>query len=187
MQYCWPGRARPWRRLDENGLRRNTMSESWHTLLAAIPKDARVNRRPVIPPHSTGTTETPIADWETLTIELSDGNAGLRHILVTFDGKGRPIGASDLVLYRSGLEDGRVEVRTESIGGRIEADGRFFGTRWTSIGYETRATESDAGIESTRSVPTDHDVDRLLTLVKDVQKRRPPKPSRVARARGRSK
>ena len=91
------------------------------------------------------------------------------------------------MLYRSGLEDGRVEVRTESIGGRIEADGRFFGTRWTSIGYETRATESDAGIESTRSVPTDHDVDRLLTLVKDVQKRRPAKPSRVARARGRSK
>jgi hypothetical protein len=129
----------------------------------------------------------PVFDWETLTIELSDGNSGLRHVLVTLDGQGRPISASDLVLYRSGLEDGRVEVRTESIGGRIEADGRFFGTRWTSIGYETRATESDAGIQSTPSVPTDHDVDRLLTLVKDVQKRRPAKPSRAARARGRSK
>ena len=163
------------------------MSESWHTLLAAIPKDVRVNRRPVIPPHSTGVTATPVFDWETLTIELSDGNSGLRHVLVTLDGQGRPISASDLVLYRSGLEDGRVEVRTESIGGRIEADGRFFGTRWTSIGYETRATESDAGIQSTSSVPTDQDVDRLLTLVKDVQKRRPAKPSRAARARGRSK
>ena len=163
------------------------MSESWHTLLAAIPRDVRVNRRPVIPPHSTGVTATPVFDWETLTIELSDGNAGLRLVLLTLDGQGRPVSASDLVLYRSGLEDGRVEVRTESIGGRIEADGRFFGTRWTSIGYETRATESDAGIQSTPSVPTDHDVDRLLTLVKDVQKRRPPKPSRVARARGRSK
>jgi len=163
------------------------MSESWHTLLAAIPKDVRVNRRPVIPPHSTGVTATPVFDWETLTIELSDGNSGLRHVLVTLDGQGRAISASDLVLYRSGLEDGRVEVRTESIGGRIEADGRFFGTRWTSIGYETRATESDAGIQSTPSVPTDHDVDRLLTLVKDVQKRRPAKPSRAARTRGRSK
>jgi len=142
---------------------------------------------PSIPPHSTGVTATPVFDWETLTIELSDGNSGLRHVLVTLDGQGRPISASDLVLYRSGLEDGRVEVRTESIGGRIEADGRFFGTRWTSIGYETRATESDAGIQSTPSVPTDHDVDRLLTLVKDVQKRRPAKPARAARARGRSK
>ena len=52
------------------------MSESWHTLLAAIPKDVRVNRRPVIPPHSTGATATPVFDWETLTIELSDGNVG---------------------------------------------------------------------------------------------------------------
>ncbi len=163
------------------------MSESWHTLLAAIPKDVRVNRRPVIPPHSTGVTATPVFDWETLTIELSDGNLGLRHVLVTLDGQGRPVSASDLVLYRSGLEDGRVEVRTESIGGRIEADGRFFGTRWTSIGYETRATESDAGIQSTPSVPTDHDVDRLLTLVKDLQKRRPARPSRAVRARGRAK
>jgi hypothetical protein len=163
------------------------MSESWHHLLAAIPKDVRVNRRPVIPPHSTGLTATPVFDWETLSIEMSDGNSGLRHFLVTLDGHGRPVSASDLVLYRSGLDDGRVEVRTESIGGRIEADGRFFGTHWTSVGYETRATEADAGIESTPSVPTDQDVDRLLTLVKDVQKRRPPRASRAARARGRAK
>ena len=130
-----------------------------------------------------------VFDWETLTIELSDGNAGLRHVLVTLDGKGRPISASDLVLYRSGLEDGRVEVRTESIGGRIEADGRFFGTRWTSIGYETRATETRRGHPNRpRSVPTDHDVDRLLTLVKDVQKTATgPSRRALARARGRTK
>ena len=164
------------------------MTESWHNLLAAIPKEARINRRPVIAPGSLRSVDgAPVADWETLTIELFDGNAGLRHVLVTLDGKGRAISASDLVLYRRGLDDGRVEVRTESIGGRIESDGRFFGTRWTSIGYESRALDSDFGIDSTPAVPTDHDVDQLLALVKDVQKRRPPKPSRLARVRGRAR
>jgi hypothetical protein len=174
--------------LNEDGLRRETMSESWHNLLAAIPKEARINRRPVIAPGSLRSIDgVPVADWETLTIELSDGVTGLRHVLVTLDGSGRAISASDLVLYRRGLDDGRIEVRTESIGGRIESDGRFFGTRWTSIGYETRALEHDTGIESRPSTPSDHEVDRLLALVKDVQKRRPPRPSRAARAKGRAK
>jgi hypothetical protein len=164
------------------------MSESWHNLLAAIPRDVRINRRPVMAPGSLRSQDgAPVTDWETLTIELFDGNSGLRHVLVTLDGRGRAISASDLVLYRRGLDDGRVEVRTESIGGRIESDGRFFGTRWTSIGYETRALDHDIGIESTPAAPSDHDVDQLLALVKEVQKRRPPKPSRAARVKGRAK
>jgi hypothetical protein len=164
------------------------MSESWHNLLAAIPRDARINRRPVIAPGSLRSQDGAlVTEWETLAIELFDGNTGLRHLLVTFDGRGRAISASDLVLYRRGLDDGRVEVRTESIGGRIESDGRFFGTRWTSIGYETRALDYDVGIESTPAAPSDHDVDQLLALVKEVQKRRPPKPSRAARAKGRAR
>jgi hypothetical protein len=164
------------------------MTESWHNLLAAIPKDARINRRALIAPGSLRSVDgAPVADWEVLTIELSDGNSGLRHVLVTVDGRGRALSASDLVLYRRGLEDGRVEVKTESIGGRIESDGRFFGTRWTSVGYESRGPDPDTGIDSTPAMPTDQEVDRLLALVKDVQKRRPPKPSRIARSRGRAR
>jgi hypothetical protein len=160
------------------------MSAPWHQILADIPKDARINRRSVIAAElARQTNATALSEWESLSVELTDGNAGLRHVMVMLDGKGRPLSANDLALYRRGLEDGRVEVRTESIGGRIEHDGRFFGTRWTSIGYEDRAVEADSGIESTSSEPSDGDVERLLALVRDVVKRRPQRP---ARARGRA-
>jgi hypothetical protein len=162
------------------------MSESWHNLLAAIPKDVRINRRSVLSPAlAQEASAAAVAEWESLTIELSDGNAGLRHLMVTLDGNGRAVGASDLVLFRRGLDDGRVEVRTESLGGRIESDGRFFGTRWTAIGHETRGADADTGIESTASTPTDADVDRLLALVKEVIKRRPSRAARAARTRAR--
>jgi hypothetical protein len=170
----------------EDGDPRRPMSAPWHQILADIPKDARINRRSAIAAELARQGNAgSLAEWESLSVELTDGNAGLRHVIVTVDGKGRPLSANDLALYRRGLEDGRVEVRTESIGGRIEVDGRFFGTRWTSIGYEERSTEDDTGIESKASEPTDADVERLLALVRDVLKRRPPKPQRPARARGR--
>src|SRR5262245_66560802 len=102
MQYAVRARRGP-EGLQREWLRRKTMSESWHNLLAAIPKEARINRRPVIAPGSLRSIDgAPVADWETLTIELSDGNTGLRHVLVTLDGLGRAISASDLVLYRHG-------------------------------------------------------------------------------------
>jgi hypothetical protein len=164
------------------------MSESWHNLLAAIPKDVRINRRSVFSPAlAKDSTSAPVADWETLTIELTDGNYGLRHLTVTVDNRGRAVSANDLVLYRRGLEDGRVEVRTESIGGRIAPDGRFFGTRWTSTGFESRGVDAENGIESTPSAPSDADVDRLLALVKEVLKRRPPRPARAAKVRARAR
>jgi hypothetical protein len=162
------------------------MSESWHNLLAAIPKDVRINRRSVLSPAlAKDPSSAPIADWETLAIELTDGNFGLRHLMVTVDGRGRAISASDLVLFRRGLDDGRVEVRTESIGGRIAADGRFFGTRWTATGFESRGVDADSGIESTPSTPSDADVDKLLSLVKEMLKRRPPRPPRAPKVRAR--
>ena len=162
------------------------MSATWHQILADIPKEARINRRSVISSEIAKQAHAAeVAEWESLSVELTDGNAGLRHLTVTLDAKGRPLSANDLTLYRRGLEDGRVEVRTESIGGRIEADGRFFGTRWTSIGYEERAVESDTSIESKSSEPTSVEIDKLLALVREVIKRRPPPPKPQRAVRGR--
>jgi hypothetical protein len=171
----------------ENGPPQDTMTAPWHQLLAAIPKDARINRRPVTPAGLPKAAESEqIAEWESLSVELSDGNAGLRHLLITLDQQGRPISANDLVLFRRAIEDGRIEVRTESIGGRIAADGRFFGTRWTSIGYEERANDGGSGIESKPADPSDVDIDRLLALVREIVKRKPAKPPRAHRPRGRA-
>ena len=171
----------------QDGHAQETMGAPWHQLLAAIPKDARINRRAVLPDGTPRSAELePIADWEALSVELTDGTAGLRHLLITLDQQGKPLSANDLVLFRRGVEDGRIEVRTESIGGRIEADGRFFGTRWTSIGYEERATDGGTGIVSTPAEPSDVEIDRLLALVRDVIKRKPSsKPARAPKGRGR--
>src|SRR5688500_5756145 len=52
----------------------------WHALLAPIPADAVVSRKPVASPEILATPEgAAIAGWEQLTIELSAGAVGLRH------------------------------------------------------------------------------------------------------------
>jgi hypothetical protein len=90
-----------------------------------------------------------IAGWEQLTVELSAGSPGLRHIVVVLDATGQPISASDTVLYRSELPAPReaaessssveYDLYQESIGGRIENDESFRGTRWQTQGSETVA------------------------------------------------
>lgn len=61
------------------------MRPGWHALFAPLPKDAIVNRKPV------GSGEA-FAGWQSLTVELSAGAGGLRHILVTLDASGTPGG-----------------------------------------------------------------------------------------------
>ncbi|MGE3889018.1 MAG: hypothetical protein AB7H81_21520, partial [Vicinamibacterales bacterium] len=88
----------------------------WHVLLAPLPADAVVKRQPIGSPEILASPEgAAIAGWESLTVEMSAGARGLRHVMVTLDASGRPISAADTVLYR---DDG--EIRQESIGGRIE-------------------------------------------------------------------
>jgi hypothetical protein len=149
---------------------------AWHALLAPLPAGAALRRQPVAPPEVLATPQgAAIAGWEQLTIELSAGAAGLRHVLVVLDATGRPISASDTVLYWREIPGrNEVEVRQESLGGRLEPDGTFRGTRWRSEAVGP-AEQDEPRWDATPSEPTAADVAAIKALVGDVMSRRPPR------------
>jgi hypothetical protein len=148
---------------------------AWHALLAPLPDGATVRRQRVAAAEILATPEgAAIAGWEQLTVELSAGAAGLRHVLVVLDATGRPISASDAILYRREFPGrSEVEIRQESVGGRLEADGTFRGTRWSAVGVETPDAD-EPQMESLPSTPGPDDVAALERLVADVLRRCPP-------------
>ena len=157
----------------------------WHALLAPIPLDSVLSRKPVASPEVLATPHgAAIAGWEQLTVELSAGSAGLRHVMLVLDVAGQPIAVSDTVLYRSTIPRARegadpasaieydIGFTQESIGGRIEQDGSFRGTRWRTVGVET-GEESEPRLESTPSEPSATDVAGIRALVAELLRRQP--------------
>jgi hypothetical protein len=119
-----------------------------------------------------------VAVWEQLVVHLSVVPNGSRTVLVVIDADGRPISASDGVLYRTELpagtaDDPRPMVRfdMESVGGRLEPDGRFLGTRWRSLTFELEGTEDVARREATPSAPSDADIAAIKALVAEIVRR----------------
>ena len=143
----------------------------WHTLLAPLPPEAMPVRQPIGPPEALGTAHgAAIAGWQNLSLNLSAGTFGLRHLLIVLDETGRPIAASDHVLIH--WEDpsdpsGPWQMRQESIGGRLEEDGLFLGTCWTVTGPEPREDEPPAW-ESIPRQPTDEEAAVLKGLVAEI-------------------
>lgn len=123
-------------------------------LFAPLPAGAVVKRKPL--PDLKG--------WEQLTVELSAGAAGLRHVMVVLQ-DGAPISAGDWVLYSSGKP---VQFVHENMGGRIQPDGSFLGTRWRSVMVEVPGAEEPETKETTRSEPTPEEIAALMALMKEV-------------------
>ncbi len=69
----------------------------------------------------------PLAGWQQVRLVLGDGATGLRVVTAMYDPEGRPGMVSDLVATAGG-------VRQESVGARIEPDGRLEGTHWLTDG-----------------------------------------------------
>jgi hypothetical protein len=143
----------------------------WHALLAPLPPDVIPLRKPVAPPEVLATAHgAAIAGWQNLSLDLPAGTAGLRHLLIVLDETGRPIAASDHVFIH--WEDpsdpsGPWQMRQESIGGRLEEDGRFLGTCWTITGPEPRDDEPPAW-ESIPRQPSDEEAAVLMGLVAEI-------------------
>ena len=155
----------------------------WQQLLAPLPEDAVARRTPLVPPELRDSPErTAIAGWEQVTVELSAPGVGNRVAMVVLDASGQPISASDMVLYRSATTDGSgrttVEYRTESLGGRLEIDGTFNGTRWSTLATEVEGEEPEDGqlpIGATKAVPTADEAAALKALVAELLRREPPR------------
>ncbi len=147
----------------------------WHTLLAPLPSDARPERTPVGPPEVLASAAgAAIAGWQNLSLNLT-GEHGLRHLLIVLDERGRPIAASDHVfIHGPDPADPAApwQMRQESIGGRLELDGRFLGTCWTVTGAEPREDEQPAWAYTPRP-PTDDEAASLRRLVAELVARAP--------------
>jgi hypothetical protein len=142
----------------------------WHALLAPLPEDAVVKRRPVAPPEITGKPEgAAIAGWEQLTVELSAAGRGMRHLLVVLDAQGTPISANDMVMYSVELGEDHVFYQ-ENVGGRLEADGTFRGTRWRTLGVEGPKDE-EARLDALPSQPSETEAQALKSLVAEILRR----------------
>lgn len=138
-------------------------------MFAPLPDDAVVQRKPVLSAELDGKPESAaIAGWESISVELSAGAAGLRHVMVTLDASGTPISAGDWVLYCSGKP---VRYVHENVGGRIQPDGSFLGTRWRSVAVEVPGSEDPETTETVRSEPTPQDVEGIKTLVQELLRR----------------
>ena len=59
----------------------------------------------------------------------------------------------------------------ESVGGRLEADGRFLGTRWRTVSLQRESEEEATQLESTPSAPSDADVAAIKALVAEIVRR----------------
>ena len=139
------------------------MKPAWHALFAPLPADAVVTRKPVGPGEA-------IAGWQSLSVELSAGADGLRHVMVTLDQAGTPISAGDWVMYATEGADGTTYVH-ENVGGRLEADGSFRGTRWRSVTFG-RPESDDAEVkESQHMAPSEQDIAAIHALVKEILER----------------
>ncbi len=143
------------------------MKPAWLALFAPLPQDAPVQRKPVLPAELAQRPESEaVAGWESVTLHLSLPVAGLRHCIVTLDAQGVPISASDGVLYS---EDG-LQVH-ENVGGRLEADGRFLGTRWRTVMREVPGQDEAEIVESVPFAPSAADAEAIKRLVAELLRR----------------
>ena len=147
------------------------MTSAWHALLAPLPDDARPEVKPVLPPDLAGRPESAaVAGWRTLSLHLSAGADGLRHVMATLDASGRVLSAGDTVLYRQ-PEGSQVRWRHESLGGRLEEDGTFRGTRWRSVSVGPLDSDETDTLEQERFEPSADEAVRLKALVAELIRR----------------
>lgn len=147
------------------------MSAAWHALLAPLPDDARPEVKPVLPPELAARPESAaVARWRSVRLYLSAGAAGSRHLLVTLDETDTAISAGDWVVQRI-VQGGEVTWIHDSIGGRLERDGRFLGTRWHSVAVGAIDSDDAEKREQQRSEPGAEDTRRLKALAAELIRR----------------
>jgi hypothetical protein len=146
---------------------------SWLSLLAPLPDDVVPQRKPVASAQQLANgTAGPIAGWQSITVNLSQPDFGLRHVQITLDEQGRLLAGGDHVLFvRETAPHGCEATVTdhESIGGRFEDDGTFRGTHWKTT-LENNADDPESTV--TRSAehrgPSADEIAALRRIIDDV-------------------
>jgi hypothetical protein len=153
------------------------MAPTWHALLAPLPDNVVVHRKPVASAAQlAGGQAGSIAGWDSISVNLSDPPRGLRHVLVVVDEAGTLLSANDAVLFHREEQRGGDTWNIydhENVGGRFEADGSFNGTRWRSRTEHLGDDDEPKSRSATPSTPTPEDVTRLRAVVAWVLARAP--------------
>lgn len=134
------------------------MRPAWHDLLAPLPPDAVVRRKPIATPG-----------WHQLSLELLDAAAGLRHLMVVLDEKDNPVAASDWVMIRADHE--RVRYVHENLAVRFKPRGRHSGARWRTVSAAAPGSATTRATESTRSALKVAEVAAIRKLVEEIMAR----------------
>lgn len=148
----------------------------WLALLSEVPAGVTVQRKPVASAEQIEKgTAGPIAGWQSIIVDLSEPNVGLRHVQITLDENGRLLSGGDhvMLVLETDPDDGLALVTEhESVGGRFESDGSFRGTYWKTI-LETSAGDPDTSVprSTEKRAPSADEIARLTALVRDVLKR----------------
>ena len=145
----------------------------WLALLAAIPPGVKPERKPVASAEMLANgTAGPIAGWQSIALHLSD-ERGSRHVLITIDEHGKLLSAGDHVMrIRESGDDGVITMSDhESIGGRYDEHGGFFGTRWINRIECGSGQDEGTMTNATKSEPTQQEVAMLNALVADLMRR----------------
>ena len=148
----------------------------WLSLLAPLPHDVVPQRKPVASAQQLAEgTAGPIAGWQSITVNLSEPDFGLRHVQITLDEQGRLLAGGDFVMFvRETTPEGGEATLTdhESIGGRFEEDGDFRGTHWKAT-LESSADDDESSV--TRSAqhrrPSAEEIAELKRIIDDVLNR----------------
>lgn len=150
---------------------------AWLALLVSLPADVKPLRKPVATAEQIATgTAGPIAGWQSITVNLSEPDYGLRHVQITLDENGQLLSGGDHVMFvRETTPDGGEATLTdhESVGGRFETDGSFRGTYWKMTLESVPGGDEDTSkARSSESRPPSTDeVDALRRIIADVLSR----------------
>lgn len=93
-----------------------TSDRPWLALLAPLPAEGGEWRQET-------RADEALPGWTQVSLVLGDGVTGMRVLTAMFDRDGRPGSVSDLVAFDGGRHQ-------ETVGGRIEPDGRLRATYW---------------------------------------------------------
>lgn len=151
------------------------MTPSWLALLAPIPPDAKPQRKPVASAEQLAKgTAGPIAGWVSVSVNLSEPQYGLRHVLITLDENGQLLSGSDHVMFvrETTPDDEATLTEHESVGGRFEKDGSFLGTYWKML-LESAPGDDENSIARSKEnrPPTSDEIDALRRIIADLLSR----------------
>ena len=147
----------------------------WLTLLSSIPPNAKPQRKPVASAEQIAKgTAGPIAGWVSVSVNLSEPQYGLRHVLITLDENGQLLSGSDHVMFvrETTADDEATLTEHLSVGGRFEKDGSFLGTYWKMM-LESAPDDDENSVarSSEKRTPTDAEVASLRRIIDDVLRR----------------